>query len=443
MKHFFSTLSLGFFLAVRQVLRGSKWASILIILIMCLTYLNLVATNGFLVGIVDGAERSFRDEWSGELFVTNRDENPYIKKTVDITNMIASSPDVESYTVRTIGGAKIEANWFEKRKQEDENSVSNQIAGVDPVNEDRTTHISKSIVEGSWLEEGDTEGIVLGSAYLDKYSRVSDIVALLKNVAPGDMVRVTVSKTPILVTAEQALSPSNEAPILSDGSKITKDFIVRGIVNSKVQFVASRAYILDSELRKMLGKTDLDASEIAINLIPNADPYTVKTPLLNNGYAEYAKIQTAQEGQPDFMAKFKEFFNTIGNVLGSMSIVVGLITIIIINYINALTRRRQIGIMKAIGVSEFAIEFSYVCLAFFYVFIGSLIGMIIIFFVIKPITTAHPLETPFASIILVVDFVTALLKLLLVVVVSMVAGYLPARIIVNSNTLNAILGRNS
>ena len=443
MKHFFSTVSLGFFLAVRQIRRGSTWASALIILIMCLTYLNLVATNGFLVGIVDGAERSFRDEWSGELFVSNRDENPYIKKTADIVSIIASEPDVQAYSVRTIGGAKIEANWFEKRKQEDENSVSNQIAGVNPVNEDRTTRISKSIVEGAWLEEGDTEGIVLGSAYLDKYSRVSDIVPLLKNVSPGDMVRVTVSKTPILVTAEQALSPANEAPILADGSKITKDFIVRGIIDSKVQFVASRAYILDSELRKMIGKTDLNASEIAITFTPQTDPYILKTSLLNNGYAEFAKINTAEEGQPDFMKKFKEFFSTIGNVLGSMSIVVGLITIIIINYINALTRRRQIGIMKAIGVSEFAIEFSYVCLAFFYVCVGSVLGMMIIFFVIKPITTMYPLETPFATIILVVDFMTAFFKLLLVVVVSMIAGYVPARIIVSGNTLNAILGRNN
>jgi putative ABC transport system permease protein len=443
MKQFLNTLSLGFFLATRQIVRGSKWASILIILIMCLTFLNLVATSGFLVGIVEGAERSFREEWTGDLFVTSRSENPYIKRTTDITNMIATSPYVREYSIRTIGGAKIEANWFEKRKEDDENSVSNQIAGVDPVAEDRTTHISKSLVEGSWLQDGDTEGIVLGSGYLDKYSRIADSVSLLRKVVPGDIVRVTVSKVPILISSEGALTIPTETPKLADGTTITKDFVVRGIVSSKVQFVASRAYILDSELRKMIGKTDLDASEIAISLTPNTDPYKLKTSLLNNGYAEFAKIETSAEGAPEFLVKFKEFFNTIGLVLGSMSIIVGLITIFIINYINALMRRRQIGIMKAIGVTEFAIEFSYVCQAFFYVITGSLIGMFIIFFVLKPLTTVYPLETPFATITLVADFSSAFLKLALVVTVSMIAGYLPARIIVNSNTLNAILGRNN
>ena len=443
MKQFFNTLSLGIFLATRQILRGSKWASILIVLIMCLTFLNLVATSGFLVGIVEGAERSFREEWTGDLFVRNRSENTYIKRTTDITNMIATSPYVQDYSIRTIGGAKIEAHWFEKRKDEDENSVSNQIAGVDPVAEEMTTHISKSVVEGSWLEAGDSEGIVIGSGYLEKYSRIADVVSLLRDITPGDKVRVTVSKVPILVTPEEALTVPTKAPELADGTTVTKDFIVRGIVNSKVQFVASRAYILDSELRKMIGKTDLDASEIAISLTPNADPYLLKSALLNNGFASFAKIETAAEGAPEFLLKFKEFFNTIGTVLGSMSIVVGLITIFIINYINALTRRRQIGIMKAVGVTPFAIELSYVFQAFFYVIVGSLLGMFIIFFVLKPLTIAHPLETPFATITLVAEVGSALLKLLLVLIVSMIAGYLPARIIVNSNTLNAILGRNS
>lgn len=443
MKQFFNTLSLGFFLATRQLLRGSKWATILIVLIMCLTYLNLIVTSGLLVGIVVGAQRSFKEEWSSDLFISNRDENQYIKRTEDIVGMIATSPEVISHSTRLIGGAKIEAHWFDKRKEEDENSVSNQIAGVDPIDEDRTTHISSKIAEGAWLTPGDTEGIVIGSGYLDKYSRVSDIVSLLKDVVPGDTVRVTVTRVPILVTPEQALSPSPFPPSLEGDTKITKDFIVRGVLNSKVQFVASRAYILDSELRKMLGKSDLDASEIAISLAPGTDPYRVKTPLLNNGFAEFAKIKTAEENSPEFLIKLKKFFTIIGTVLGSMSVVVGLTTVFIINYINALTRRRQIGILKAVGVTEFAIEFSYVCQALFYVIAGSILGALFAFFVLKPLSVIHPIETPFATVTLVIGIASSALKFFLITAVSIFAGYLPARIIVNANTLNAILGRNN
>lgn len=440
MKHLLNTFSLGFFLAIRQVARSSKWATGLIVFIMMLTFLNLVATSGFLVGIVEGASRSFREQWTGDLMIVNRNEKTYIEHTSDIVSVLSSFPQIQSYTTRIVAGAKVEANWWEKRKEEDANSVSNQIAGIDPKKEDETTHLSKAVVEGEWLQEGDTNGIVLGSGYLTKYSRVADLVSLLRNVGPGTMVRVTVSKSKVTV------NPGNEGQeftsTVDKNSAVTKDFIVRGIVDSKVGFVSSRAYILDSELKKMLGKTDGDVSEISIVMKPGVDPYEVKTPLLNNGFGEYAKINTAAEGSPDFLVSIKLFFNIIGTVLGSVSVVVALITIFIIIYINALTRRRQIGIMKAVGVTEFAIEFSYICQALFYVFIGSGIALMIIFLGLKPLIDAHPIDTPFARIVLVAEPASVAIKFLLVIIVSIFAGYLPARIIVSTNTLNAILGRN-
>lgn len=406
---------------------------------MMLTFLNLVATSGFLVGIVEGASRAFKEQWTGDLMIVNRNEKEYIEHTNDITSVLSSFPQIKSYTVRVVAGAKVEANWWEKRKEEDANIVSNQIAGIDPKKEDETTHLSEAVVEGEWLQPGDTRGIVLGSAYLDKYSRVRDLVSLLRNVEPGTTVRVTISGKKNMVNPEQDLGETED---LTTANSVTQDFIVRGIIDSKVQFVSSRAYILDSELRKMLGKADLDASEISIVMNKGVDPYEVKTPLMNNGFSEYAKINTAEEGSPEFLVNIKLFFNIIGTILGSVSVVVALITIFIIIYINALTRRRQIGIMKAVGVTEFAIEFSYICQALFYVFVGSGIALIIIFAGLKPLIDANPIDTPFARIVLVAEPAAVAFKFLLVMIVSVFAGYLPARIIVSTNTLNAILGRN-
>lgn len=441
MKHFFNTISLGFFLAIRQVTRGSRWATGLIVFIMMLTFLNLIATSGFLVGIVEGSSRAFKKEWTGDLFIVNRNEKDYIERTTDIVNTIGSFPQVESYTTRILAGAKIEANWWEKRTEEDANIVSNSIAGIDPEKEDQTTGLSENIVEGEWLREDDPRGIVLGAGYLAKYSRVADLVSLLRDVKPGDTVRVTVTsrdrtQSPVpednLGTTNQNLAPQS----------VTQEFIVRGILNSKVQFVSSRAYILDSELKKMIGKTDTDVSEIAIVMKPGIDPYVVKTPLINNGFSEFATINTSDEGAPEFLVNIKLFFSIIGTILGSVSVVVALITIFIIIYINALTRRRQIGIMKAVGVTEFAIEFSYICQALFYVLFGSVLALIIIFLGLKPYIDANPIDTPFAAIVLVAEPVSVAIKFILVLVVSVFAGYLPARLIVNTNTLNAILGRN-
>lgn len=438
-KQFVNTASLGFFLAVRQVLRTSKWANGLIVFIMMLTFLNLVATSGFLVGIVEGISRAFKAQWTGDLMVTNRNENQYIERTNEILGFLQSFKEIKSISPRLVAGAKIEANWWEKRTKDDENAVSNQIAGVDPVQEDITTHLSDAVVEGEWLQEGDSRGIVLGSGYLEKYSRVADLVSLLRNVQPGDTVRVTVSGQKLSVNPQnegQELATSIDSP-----SAVTEDFVVRGILNSKVAFVASRAYILDSELRKMIGKTNGDVSEIAIVMKDSIDPYVVKTPFINNGFSQYAQINTAEEGAPEFLVNIKLFFSIIGTILGSVSVVVALTTIFIIIYINALTRRRQIGIMKAIGVNEFAIEVSYIFQAVFYVLVGSSVALGIIFGILKPYIDAHPIDTPFALIVLVAEPMSVFVRFTLVMIVSVFAGYLPARIIVNTNTLNAILGR--
>jgi putative ABC transport system permease protein len=406
---------------------------------MMLTFLNLVATSGFLVGIIEGASRAFKEQWTGDLFISNRNENAYIEHSQDILNALSSFPQIKSYTSRTVAGAKIEANWQEKRKEEDANIVSNQIAGIDPIKENETTGLSKEVVEGEWLTPGDSRGIVIGSGYLQKYSRVADLVSLLRDIKPGTIVRVTVTSKASNVNPEQELSKIADT---TTSNSVTQDFIVRGIINSKVQFVASRAYILDTELKKMIGKVDGDVSEIAITMKDGIDPYYVKTPLLANGFGSYAKINTAEEGSPEFLVNIKLFFSIIGTILGSVSVVVALITIFIIIYINALTRRRQIGIMKGIGVTNFAIEFSYICQAVFYVLIGSVIALIIIFAVLKPYLDAHPIDTPFALIVLVAEPLSVATKFILVLIVSVFAGYLPARLIVKRNTLDAILGRN-
>lgn len=442
MHQFINTVRLGFFLAVRQVMRSSIWTTGLIVFIMMLTFLNLVATSGFLVGIVEGASRSFKEQWTGDLFINNKNEKDYIEHTSDLLSALSSFPQIESYTPRLIAGAKIEANWWEKRNEEDANIVSNQIAGIDPTKEDETTHLSKQVVEGTWLSPGDSRGIVLGSGYLQKYSRVADLVSLLRNVEPGTVVRVTVSGGKVTAVSPDPKDSLTGTQNPTESGATTQEFIVRGIINSKVQFVASRAYILESELKKMIGKTDTNVNEIAIVMKGGIDPYFVKAPLMENGFGKYAQINTASEGAPEFLVNIKLFFGIIGTILGSVSVVVALITIFIIIYVNALTRRRQIGIMKGIGVANFAIEFSYICQALFYVVFGAIIALGIIFLGLKPYLDAHPIDTPFARIVLVAEPVSVLTKFLLVAVVSVLAGYLPARLIVKTNTLNAILGRN-
>jgi ABC-type antimicrobial peptide transport system permease subunit len=78
----------------------------------------------------------------------------------------------------------------------------------------------------------------------------------------------------------------------------------------------------------------------------------------------------------------------------------------------------------------------------FYVLVGSFFALVLIFGILKPYLDANPIDTPFATIVLVAEPASVAIKFVLVMIVSLFAGYLPARLIVKKNTLNAILGRN-
>jgi ABC-type antimicrobial peptide transport system permease subunit len=137
----------------------------------------------------------------------------------------------------------------------------------------------------------------------------------------------------------------------------------------------------------------------------------------------------------------KQLFGLLGNVFGLIGLIVAIITLFIVIFINALTRRRQIGILKGIGVRGATILWSYVFQSLFYVIIGSGIGLLLTFYVLKPFFVANPIDFPFSDGILVAEVGTTFLRVGILVIVGIFAGLIPSWMVVRRNTLNAILGR--
>ena len=76
-----------------------------------------------------------------------------------------------------------------------------------------------------------------------------------------------------------------------------------------------------------------------------------------------------------------------------------------------------------------------------YAGLGIIIGMALIFIVIKPYFATHPLDFPFSDGILVATLDGTLIRAGILLVATIIAGYIPARIVIRQNTLSAILGR--
>ena len=67
--------------------------------------------------------------------------------------------------------------------------------------------------------------------------------------------------------------------------------------------------------------------------------------------------------------------------------------------------------------------------------------MAIVYFVLVPFFDEHPIDFPFSDGILSAPVPASLFKAGALFVITVIAGFIPARLITKRNTLNSILGR--
>lgn len=411
-------LRIGLLLGLRQIQRASKWTTFLIIFVMTLTFLNLVAVSGILVGIPVGAMQAVSENSLGDIVMTAKDDEDFILETEHLIKVLNSFPEIESYSVRHEGVARLEANYQERRDLGGERDIANvTITGIDPVKENETTKLSEAIIVGEYLDPEEEGYILIGAYYVEEYSQqFGDIFETLEGVQPGDTVRLT-------------------------SGDITKEFTIKGIVQSLVDEVTLNTYIPEREFRRLFGRHSRNADKIAIQLHGQIDHDEAKAALLIGGLGDLAKIQTFKESVPKFIVDIKDTFDVLGALIGSIGIVVASVTIFIIIFVNALSRRRHIGILKGIGLDRKVIEIAYVLQSAFYVLAGSFFGALITYLLLVPYFNENPIKFPFSDGILVADPEATFFKFIILFFVTLLAGLLPAWIIVKQNTLNSILGR--
>ncbi len=408
-------------MAYRQVKRANIWTTGLIIMVMTLTFLNLVVINGVLVGLIQGAIDAVRERGSGDLVISKLSQKNQIERSHEIVSVLKGLPQVKDVSAKYSASGILNADYRRKLRQDEApNQVAASVAGIDPIENDKITKMSQYLVEGAYLQEGDTNGILIGATLLYKYTPIEVAgFQTLKDITIGQKIQITVGEN-------------------------SKEVIVRGIVKSKVDENDFRIFMLDSELRKLVDRPGNNYDEISVKLLPGAtidDAARAKQLLVNNGFEEAARIQTWEEAQPKFIKDMAATFGLLGNLIGAIGVVVAAITIFIVIFVNAITRRKFIGILKGIGVSPKAIEISYIMQSIFYAVLGTGIGLAILYGVLVPFISAHPINFPFSDGILYAPLPGSLIRAVILMIVTVIAGYIPAWMIVKKNTLDAILGR--
>ena len=311
MKNFFTTIRVGTFLGVRQLRRANIWTTLLIVFIMMLTFLNMVVVSGILVGLIEGGNIANRQQYTGNVIITKLSGKPYIENTQDILKTLPTIAGVTKWNERYSAGANFEANYLTRRDFNTErDTVGSALLGIDVAQEDNLTNLSKYVIEGEYLNENESGYILMGSTLLRRFSSAfGDGFGSLDGVYPGDKIKVTV-----------------------DGK--TKEFIVKGIIKSKVGEVSFRAFITKNDFLQFAERPSLNADEIAVMTDGTVTDESVRDALYAYGFDRFAKIQTATEAIPDFLNQIKLAFGLLGNMIGLIGIIVASITIFLVDFVH-------------------------------------------------------------------------------------------------------------
>ena len=416
---FWLDIKIAWFLAVRQIRRSTAWTTLLIIGVMTLTFLNLVVVSGILVGLIEGSVQANKNYYTSDVIVSKLEEKEFIENSSAVISQIEQTPGVRAYSARYLDGVTIEANYKTRTNDTDKpDTAGAQAVGIDPIKENELTQLKKFVVEGEYLERDDYDKVLVGAYLLKKYLPIdSPGFAALENIGPGTKIKISFGST-------------------------TREFTVKGILKSKVDEITTRVYFVDSQLRGLIGREDFNVDEISVAATTGTDPNEITRRLRAAGIDDVAKVQTFSEAEPKFLKDIKATFALLGNAISSIGLAVASITVFIVIFINAITRRKFIGIAKGIGISGRAIEFSYVMQSFFYAVCGCIIGIVLVYSFLVPYFALHPINFPFSDGILVAPFLGTSIRIGLLIAATIIAGYVPARLIVRKNTLDSILGRN-
>lgn len=412
------SIIVGLFLAKKAIKRTGLLSKTFIIVMMALTFLNLLVVRGVLVGIPDSSLLNIRTDEIGDILISRLEGENEIEQTYAITQYLDKHPDVFGYSVRYRSSAGVESDYGRSKKDgANASKRSTVVFGIDPGDEERVTAFSRFIIDGRFLEVGDTNSIVLGKGMLATYSTPSENFTdeqLLQNVYVDSKVLVTIGND-------------------------TREYRVVGITSNKGQ-ADNRAYITDTQMRLLLGSNNPNASEIAIRL---ADPALdgLVTKELRGQFGAVSKPETSLEASGEFLTDIKTIFDFLSAFVGLIGIVISGITIFIVIFINAMSRRKEIGVMRAIGVPKRYITISYLFQSMFYAGSGIVLALGLFFGLIEPYFRQNPIDFPFTDVYLAVSFPVILIQVAILLFAAFLAGYIPSRIVIKRKILALLLGR--
>ncbi|MFP3974904.1 MAG: ABC transporter permease [Dehalococcoidia bacterium] len=410
-------LKLSLFLAWKSILKGNRWSLVLIILVMSLSFANLLLTPSILAGITETLNKQQINTLYGNIVIDPQDDDYYLNNAEEIQRKVAQVSGVESVASHLSTSASIEYEWHDKLSFTDKGKSGNwNIVGIEPSRERQVTTIHEHIIEGSYLDTNDRDEILLGVEIAGGEKAETSSFLTLEGVRVGDEVRVTYP------------------------NGITRDYTVKGIFKAREITQADRqAFVTRQEMVSVLGQTAFHdrASQIVVKTEPGANQDQVMRDI------SALSLDTQPRGWQEYggaLAGIVSSFDVIAGLISGIGLIVAGIVMFIVIYINVINKRRQIGIMRAIGIRRDVIVYSYLTQSLFYAALGVIVGGLMFGYGIQPYFESNPLVLPIGLMELAIEASTVRDAVLGLIVAGALAGIIPVLSIIRESIIRSIWG---
>ena len=350
-----------FSLALKNILK-SKGRSIITLLLSTLTTILFIIYVAFLDGSHHQFIKSSVEIYTGYAHIDlkgYRDDSGYDNLIEDadlIDKILEKDPSISHYAPRFETYALLSG---------DEKSVGSMLTGIVPSRETALSKLPSSLIKGEYLSDSDTNVIYLGS----------DLAKRLK-VDVGSQIAMVGSSIDYSIAADL--------------------FTVKGIFKTGLfEFDSQSAFVNKSYLDTVMMSHNI-ASYFTLNFYDNDRIDKVTTALQDSLPSEYEAVNWKTLLSALVQAMLVD--SIFGYISISIFFVVIFFVIMIFSYVNIYTRAREIGLLRALGLTSkdiFGMLFAEILLlATVSIVVGTIIGASIAYYYeLYPIVISGIAET--------------------------------------------------
>jgi putative ABC transport system permease protein len=385
-------LKVAFLLALRSLQRGSRSSAILTILIVGMCFTNMIFLPSMFNGIGQSITNQVVDYEVGNVLVSPKVGDQYVSDLGATLDLINGMPGVERATPHFTKGATL------KYRQR---ILGVSVRAISPNDEKYVSPLYTKMVAGSYLGQDDTAEVIIGKPVAGDASirQEDEFQPSLGGVRVGDSIT------------------------FDYGNGYVKDYRVKGIYFTGWSQADSAVYITQTDMALVDPKALDNADYITVKAKPGYSETFIKNELIQYGVTP--KVQTTADLLSKSLGRALQSFAIINLVSLIVSIIITTVVLFIVITIKTLNSRKQIGILKAIGVDKEVIMHNYGFQVMILGVLGIILG-IIITLLLAAYMAVHPIVTPEWSATLYITPRDLLTNSVILFCAAVVAGYVPA-----------------